>query len=215
MKCPKCGGEIKWWSGELFHPGSARDCVVCGETLELTNLLVCTLINSAVFSLITLGMFFVGEYIRFVIAFLLCWLLNPFIISIFGRWKSSRYSKIQSYSIRKWSIISMAGGWVFGVAAAFTIISFALLYRDLITNIDSIFAGSNKNVMEEFVSRVRFIMPRGLAVAFVAFAICIIARIKRLRLIKKYADSELEKHNATKAGQTDIRNNNTNNKQIT
>ena len=186
MNCPKCGRGIKWWPNDLFQPScDKKECVHCAEQLELTNPAVCSVIDGLIFSGIFVGLAFVGlrwQWLRVLTAGLACWFIYPFIVQIFGRWRSRSYQAEVLGKARAWAIVGTVSGLVFGIAAAFTVIGFGLLYRDVLISLSSAEGAVGSEAIEDFTRGLRSWLPVGVGAAITALALAKIAQLQRLKL---------------------------------
>jgi len=186
MRCPKCGSGIKWWPSDLFQPScDNKKCVHCAEVFEIANPTVCSAINGLIFSGILVALAFVGfgwQWLRGLAAGLVCWFVHPFIVQIFGRWRSRSYQPECLGRARMWAIVGNVSGWVSGIAAACTIIGFVLLYRKVLMSLSATETALGSGVVEDFTDRIRFWLPIGVGVGVVALALAKFASLMRLQL---------------------------------
>ena len=186
MKCHKCETEIEWWPYDLFQPISdKRVCPSCGEEHELSNPAVCSVLNGLIFAGVMTALGLVGlgyQWLRVIAAGLVSWFVHPFLVAIFGRWRRRSYRIEHSSRARVLVIVGTIGGWIFGIAAVFTIISFALLYRDILGGLGLVEGTSSPQASEEFLSGLRYRITIGCAVAAVGIVISTVALAMRGRL---------------------------------
>lgn len=194
MKCQKCERRIRWWPYELFQlAGDKRVCPECGEQYELINPAVCSVLNGLIFAGVMTGLAFVElghPWIRVVAAGFVSWLFDPFLVAIFGRWRSWSYRIEDSRRARGWVIVGAIGGWIFGIAAVFTIISFALLYRDVLADLGLVEGAEDPRVVEQFWSGLRYRIAVGFAVSVLGLVVAKGASMMRgkLRNVEQHAD---------------------------
>lgn len=185
MKCQKCERGIRWWPYELFQPaGDKRVCPWCEEQYELSNPAVCSVLNGLIFAGVMTGLAFVGldyQWLRVVAAGFVSWLIHPFLVAIFGRWHSRSYRIEDSRRARGWVIVGAIGGWIFGIAAVFTIISFALLYRDVLGGL-GVEGAEDSRAVEVFLSGLRYRIAVGFAVSVLGLVVAKVASLMRVKL---------------------------------
>lgn len=90
IKCPKCEAIIKnLVSDYLQWRSDTRKCPHCGTRLEISNSIFCFGLCGLIFGVVIGSSHywdFGNEWLRLVIAVLICWAVMPVIIRIIGRW---------------------------------------------------------------------------------------------------------------------------------
>lgn len=188
MECPKCGqAQIKWWPDDLVVVrNDRRRCPSCLVELELKNPGVCGLINSIIFGSITVGLTALGVGYggaRLVIASVLCWFLNPWIVRAFGRYELHGYTESGSVIARRWALVDSVSTWAFGIAAVLTIASFGIYYGNLLAELDyTIYGGGGAEPIDEFMLFLKTRMVVGVSVAVAALLVGLTAKVTKARL---------------------------------
>lgn len=122
VKCPICRTRFSTYLEGLTRPAyGSIHCPGCGKRLELVNAGVCHFISGLIFAVALVLLFFSEAsylWIWVLLTAALCWLLNPVIIRIFGRWwlwsyRDADAAKVQLLAATQAVSTIIAGVWVF------------------------------------------------------------------------------------------------------
>ncbi len=121
IKCPICRTKFSSYLAGLARPayGSVY-CSGCGKRLELLNAGVCHFISGIIFAVALVLLFFSEvSYLWFWVLLVaaLCWLLNPIIVWIFGKWwlwsyRAADAAKVQLLAATQTISTIIAAVWV-------------------------------------------------------------------------------------------------------
>ncbi|MHC4456269.1 MAG: hypothetical protein ACYS0I_04090 [Planctomycetota bacterium] len=183
------------WPDILFQPsGAKRECLSCGEPFELGNPAICTGVNGLIFGSIMVGLSYIGlryEWLRVLSAGFLGWIIHPFIVWIFGRWRSRSYRMEDFGKAQTWARISCVSGWVFGIATLVTVVGVTLLYRNVVMELTGDDVGVSSDAAGQFAIGIMILVPVGAGVAFTAILVGAIASNVRGRLRNVEKEQEL------------------------
>jgi hypothetical protein len=182
FECPRCKSLIGLELSDFFRQRiEGRDCPSCGAELELGNSALLFVFNGLVFGGLVMLLGYWGlkhEWLKVIIAVPLCWLMVPVIVQIGGRWRICSERVLDSVGVRRWSRAGSISAWIFGGAATMTIISFAVHYRKLMSNIGDSVMAIDSDAAADFTFGMKFYVFGGAVVAFAALAVTLIARWK-------------------------------------
>lgn len=193
IECPRCKSLIGLGLSDFFRQRiERRECPSCGMELELGNSPLFFVVNGLTFGGLMMVLGYWGlqrEWLKVIIIAPLCWLMAPVIVQIGGQWRVCPDRVRDTISARRWLRAGCISGWIFGGAATMTIISFAVHYRKLMSNIGDSVMGGDTDVIRDFIFGMKFYVFGGAVIALVALAVTLIARWKTKRL--RGVDEEL------------------------
>lgn len=193
IECPQCKSPIGFGLTDFFQQRiEKRECPSCGVGLELSNPALFFVFNGLIFGglVMVLGCWGLqSEWLKVIIVAPLCWLIAPVIVQILGRWRVCSYEPEDTINARRWSRAGCISGWIFGGAVAMTAITLALHLREFVFSANDFVMGGDSDGFEKFEFGLKFHVLPGIAVAVIALAVTIVARLKTKRL--RGVDEEL------------------------
>jgi hypothetical protein len=145
IKCPKCEANIKGLLWDYVQWRSdRRKCPGCGAQLEISNPIFCCGLCGLIFGIIIGSSHYWNfgnacppclrrEWIRLVIAILICWMALPIIVRTTGRWQALPSNQTIAIRLKKWSQIIPISLAALAIALSITYstirITFLVLYK--------------------------------------------------------------------------------------
>jgi hypothetical protein len=121
IKCPICRTRFSSYLEGLARPAySGVYCTSCGKRLELLNAGICHFISGIIFAVALVLLFFSEMsylWLWVLLVAALCWLLNPIIVWLFGKWwlwsyRAADAAKVQLLAATQAISTIIAGIWV-------------------------------------------------------------------------------------------------------
>jgi hypothetical protein len=133
IKCPECKANIKGITSDYLQWRSDRRiCPHCGVQLEISNAIYCFGLCGLIFGIIIGSSHywdFGNEWLRLIVAVLICWMVLPIIVRVNGSWRAVASEQNTTAGIRKWtrlipvSILALA--IAFGITYCIILIAFS------------------------------------------------------------------------------------------
>jgi hypothetical protein len=132
IKCPKCRANIKGLMWDYVQWRSdRRKCPHCGAQLEISNAILCFGLSGLIFGIVIGGShhlsfgnacppFVWREWLRLIIAVLVCWIVLPIIVRVVGRWHILAEGQKSTVGIRKMSHLVPVSTLVLAIVFAIT-----------------------------------------------------------------------------------------------
>ncbi len=182
--CPRCGSRIgPGFKSILKQNLNRRHCPDCSITIELANSAMLTVFNGLLFGAMVMLIGYWGfheKWIRVAIAVPVSWLITPFIIRLLGEWEICCEKDGNLSAVEKWSGIEQFSQWIFGTAAATSVIQFGWHYRDMIASFLNTDSLANSEQMQSFTTLPTRIWL-AVAVSSVALIVTFTARLLKMR----------------------------------
>jgi len=150
IKCPECKVNSKGLLRDYVQWRSDRQiCPRCGAQLEISNAILCFGLCGLIFGIIVGSShywafgnacppFVWREWLRLVIAVLICWMVLPIVVRAVGRWRVVSSEQKAAAGIQKWSrfvpLSILALAIVFGITYCIVRITFVVIGKWLLVN---------------------------------------------------------------------------------